>query len=124
MTLFDYLDDFVAAFRAGVELPAGSVALPDPGLATIAAALDAAMIGTGAEAWLLGPDVASAGGLDLGLGAELGVTAGAGLGGPTGPWLSGNEWSGETGLTAGTIDTSGSGAHVFSVGGKVLDLPT
>jgi len=46
-------------------------------------------------------------------------------GSPTGPWLNGMEWQGESriGLTGGTIDPMGQGNDVFSVDGEVLDLP-
>src|SRR5262245_34528726 len=45
-------------------------------------------------------------------------------GSPTGPWLNGMEWQGESriGLTGGTMDPTGQG-NVFSVDGEVLNLP-
>jgi hypothetical protein len=41
---------------------------------------------------------------------------------PADPWLNGNEIDGRM-YGSGTIDTSGEGNHVLSVGGEVLNLP-
>jgi hypothetical protein len=42
-------------------------------------------------------------------------------GSPADRWLSGGEWHGS--ISSGTIDPTGEGNHVISVGGEVLNLP-